>query len=331
MYATPLAGIAESLRSALSALQGFFAGLASVAWAPLAAGLLLHGAFLTLESRAWFNVLRAAYPAELFRWRNLWAAYFVGMGVNSVVPARPGAVAKLFLAKQSVPNLSYPAIASSVLVETIFVMVTGVAVLLYAMTQGVFPDLPALPSLAVDLGFLARHPDFALFAVTALAVLVLVVIAVLSVRVKAFWAHTRQGLTILRDRGRYVRQVVLLQVVALLARLAGFWFLLEAFHIGASLRNVLLVMAVLGLSGLVPFTPGGAGAQQALLAVVFAGIASGSTLAAYAVGQQLSMAAFNAGVGLLALALVFRTTDWRSVIRRGREERSRSEEPLRAA
>lgn len=328
----PIGGLIDSARGFGGAVEAFVSSLAAVAWGPLIAGLLLHGLFLTLESRAWFNVLRAAYPAERFRWRNLWAAYFVGMGVNSVIPARPGAAAKLFLAKQSVPNSSYPAIASSVLVESLFVMVTGVVVLVYAMTEGVLPELPELPSLAVfDLGFVARHPDFALFALTAFAVLVLVLIAVLSVRVKAFWAHTRQGLTILSDRWRYARQVVLLQAVALLARFAGFWLLLEAFHIGASVRNVLLVIAVLGLSGLVPFTPGGAGAQQALLAVVFGGVASGSALAAYSVGQQLSIAAFNVLVGMLALALVFRTTDWRSVIRRGREERRAADEPVGAA
>jgi uncharacterized membrane protein YbhN (UPF0104 family) len=312
----------EILRAIGGAIQAFLSSLAAVSWGLLVAGVLLHGAFLTLQSRAWFNVLRAAYPAERFRWRNLWAAYLVGMGINSVVPARPGALAKLFLAKQSVPNSSYPAIASSVLVEALFTAVTSTLVLVYATTQGVFPDLPDLPSIAaLDLAFLARHPDFVLFALTALMVVVLVVIAVLSVRVKAFWARTRQGLTILTDRWRYVREVVLLQVVAWFARFAGFWLLLEAFHIGASVRNVLLVIAVQGVSGLVPFTPGGAGAQQALLAVVFAGLASQSAVAAYSVGQQLSIVAFNVGVGLLALALVFRTTDWRSVLRRGQEER----------
>lgn len=313
----------DALRAFGGALEAFFSSLAAVSWAPLLGGVLLHGAFLTFQSRAWFNVLRAAYPAERFRWRNLWAAYLVGMGINSVVPARPGALAKVFLARQSVPNSSYPAIASSVLVEALFMAVTSTLVLIYATTQGVFPDLPELPSIAVlDLEFLARHPDFVLFALTALVVLALALIGFLSVRVKAFWARIRQGLTILGDRRRYAREVVLLQTLGWLARFAGFWLLLEAFHIEASVRNVLLVIAVQGVSGLVPFTPGGAGAQQALLAVVFAGLASQSAIAAYSVGQQLSIVAFNVGVGLLALALVFRTTDWRSVVRRGAEERA---------
>lgn len=322
MDVMPIADLGDSVRVFAGAAETFLTSLTAAAWGYLAAGLLLHGAFLTLESRAWFNVLRAAYPAELPRWRNIWAAYLVGMGLNSVIPARPGALVKLFLAKQSVPNSSYPAIVSSALVEAIFILATGIVVLVYAMTQNVFPDLPDLPRIAVpDLGFLVRDPDFAVFLLTALVVAALIVIGFLSVRVKAFWARTRQGVTILMDRSRYARQVVLLQVVALLARFAGFWCLLEAFHIQASVRNVLLVMAVLGLSGLIPFTPGGAGAQQALLAVVFAGLASGSDLAAYSIGQQLSIAGFNAAVGLLALVLVFRTSDWRSLVRRAREER----------
>ena len=46
-----------------------------------------------------------------------------------------------------------------------------------------------------------------------------------------------------------------------------------------------------------PFTPGGAGVQQALLVKVFAGIAAGATVAAYSVGQQIAIAAFSLGLG----------------------------------
>ena len=41
-------------------------------------------------------------------------------------------------------------------------------------------------------------------------------------------------------------------------------------------------------------------------------------------GQQLSIVAFNVAVGFLALALVFRTTDWRSVVREARGEERRA-------
>jgi uncharacterized membrane protein YbhN (UPF0104 family) len=329
---SPVGAFGDSFRSFFDAVDAYVANLVAISWTLLAIALVLHFGYLTVRTRAWFNALRAAYPAERFRWRNIWAAQVVGTGINSVIPARAGEVAKLYLAKQSVPNSTYPAVGSSFLVEAIFDCVLGALLIAFALTQGVFPDLPDLPSLpAFDLAFLAQHPRFTLFLVTFLAVAALALIAVLSVRVKAFWARVRQGLTILRDRRRYLREVVALQLVGWFLRLAGFWLLLEAFDIGGSLNAALLVMAVQSLSTLVPFTPGGAGAQQALLAVVFAGVATGPQVAAYSVGQQIAIAAFNAALGFAALAFVFRTTDWRSIVRQGRADRAREEETAAAA
>ena len=97
--------------------------------------------------------------------------------------------------------------------------------------------------------------------------------ALLSVRAKAFWERVRQGFTILRDRDRYVREVFLVQLGGWGFRFAAFWMLLEAFNVGGSVKNVLLVLGVNAVSAAVPFTPQGAGVQQALLTKVFAGTA----------------------------------------------------------
>lgn len=95
----------------------------------------------------------------------------------------------------------------------------------------------------------------------------------------------------------------------------------------ASVRNVLLVLAVQSLSTLVPITPAGAGAQKALLVVVFAGLAAGSQVAAYSVGQQIATVAVSVALGFAALALVFGTTDWCGTIARGRADRAAEEAP----
>jgi hypothetical protein len=71
----------------------------------------------------------------------------------------------------------------------------------------------------------------------------------------------------------------------------------------------------------VPFTPGGAGVQQALLVKIFAGTASTSIVAAYSVGQQIAIAAFTALVGLGAVVFVFRFRSFREVIAAGRDSR----------
>jgi hypothetical protein len=72
----------------------------------------------------------------------------------------------------------------------------------------------------------------------------------------------------------------------------------------------------------VPFTPGGAGVQQALLVKVFAGTAAGATVAAYSVGQQVAIAATTFALGFAALVFIFRIRSFKEVVARGREERA---------
>jgi len=150
--------------------------------------------------------------------------------------------------------------------------------------------------------------------------------ALLSARVRAFWARVKQGLTIIFDRRRYLRQVWGVQAIAWLFRFTAFWFMLEAFNIGASPRNVLLVLGVNAISAALPFTPGGAGAQQALLVQIFGSSTNSATVAAYSVGQQIAIAAFSFGVGFLALVFIFRIRSFKEVIQRGREERDAEKE-----
>jgi uncharacterized membrane protein YbhN (UPF0104 family) len=131
----------------------------------------------------------------------------------------------------------------------------------------------------------------------------------------------RQGLTILFDRRRYLREVWLVQLGAWAFRFTAFWFLLDAFRVGGSVRNVLLVLGVNAVAALVPFTPGGAGVQQALLVKVFGGAVSGATLAAYSVGQQIAIAITTFAVGFAAIVLIFRFRSFKEVIAAGRAAR----------
>lgn len=320
------AALGDSFRSFFDSVEAFLANLAAVSWGLLALGLLLHAGYVTVRTRAWFNVVRAAYPGTPVRWRDLWAAYAVGFGVNSVLPARVGEVARLYLAHGSVRGATYSTLAATFLVEAIFDAALGALVIVFALTQGLLPDLPDLSRIpGIGLSWIPRNPELALFVLTLVAVVVLAALGLLSMRVRAFWARVRQGVVILRDRRRYLREVVAWQAAAWSLRFAGFWLILAAFGMPASVRTVLLVLAVQSMSTLIPLTPQGAGAQQALLVVVFAGLAAGPAVAAYSVGQQVAIVAVNVALGFVALALVFRTTDWRRVIARGREGRAAEE------
>jgi uncharacterized membrane protein YbhN (UPF0104 family) len=159
---------------------------------------------------------------------------------------------------------------------------------------------------------------FTLFFLTVLGIGFLVGFALLSARVRAFWQRVRQGFAILRDRGRYQREMATWQFASWIFRFGSYWALLDAFHIGGSVRNALLVLAVQVVASVFPFTPGGLGVQQALLLTIFAG---NPDITAFSVGQQIATAVVSAAMGFAALVLIFRLKSFREVIARGKEHR----------
>jgi uncharacterized membrane protein YbhN (UPF0104 family) len=316
----PFADLASSFNSFFDSARAFFNHLADIHWTPfmIALGFLL--AMQLARAWAWRNVLRAAYPARRISFLRLGAAYLAGAGINAVVPAHAGDVTKVFLVKRQIPDSSYPAVTSSFLVQSVFDTSVGLLVLLYAISQGLLPPLPQLPHLpAFEISFWADHPQTFLIVTGVLLAAIAVGIYFLAHHVRRFWVRVRQGLVILTMPRRYLREVATWQGIGWLCRFTAFWFFLEAFGIGGSIGNVMLVMSVQAIANIIPLTPGGAGAQQALLVATLTG-PSRSAVLSFSVGTQIAMAAWSVVLGFTAILLVFRTTDWRGLIRQAQEE-----------
>ncbi|HEY1777821.1 MAG TPA: lysylphosphatidylglycerol synthase transmembrane domain-containing protein [Solirubrobacteraceae bacterium] len=319
--------LSHSFSEFFDAVGSFFSDLAAVHWGALLLGALFFVLNLTLRSRAIFNSMRAAYPRARIQWRRIWGAYFAAVGFNNVVPARGGDVIKLFLAKSSIPDSTYATVAASIYTEAPFDITLSVIILIFAFTQGVFPKPPDFAKLdAFDLSFLASNFRLTLFLITLVGVAGIVAFAFLSRRVVAFWARLQQGLTILRDRRRYLRQVIFFQVLAWFSRAAAFWCFLDAFRIGGSVRNVMLVFAINSVAGLIPLAPGGVGIQQALYVKVFK---HATQIVAYSVGQQIVIAVLTAGIGLFSVLFIFRFRSFKEVIHAGRADRAQEKRPRR--
>jgi uncharacterized membrane protein YbhN (UPF0104 family) len=313
--------IGSTISSFLSNAGKFFSQLANLKWIWLLAGLVFYGLYLLLRSRALFNAVQAAYPGERVRWRDVWGGYMVGYAVNNVFPLGGGNIAQLFLTRTAIPNSSYPTIAAALSTGVIFDWLIGLVVMAFAFTQGVFPKPPDFSKLpAFDISFFASHMRFTLFLLTALGIGFMVGFAVLSARVRAFWQRVRQGFTILRDRRRYRREMAAWQFASWIFRFAAYWSLLDAFHIGGSVRNALLVLGVQVVASVFPFTPGGAGVQQALLLAIFS---HNPNVASFSVGQQIATAVLSSVLGFASLVLIFRFRSFREVLERGREHRRR--------
>jgi uncharacterized membrane protein YbhN (UPF0104 family) len=331
----PTADLQSSFTRFFEAAGEFFRHLSQIHWTTFGLALLCLLAMQLARAWAWRNVLRAAYPQERIPFTGLAAAYLAGAGINAIIPARAGDVTKVFLAKRQIPNSSYPAVTSSFLVQTVFDTSIGILVLLYAITQGLLPPLPRIPQLpAFEIAFWADHPRIIAIVVVALLVAIAVGVFLLAHRVRRFWARVRQGLVILGQPRRYLREVAAWQGLGWLCRFAAFWFFLEAFGIDGSIGNVMLVMSVQAIANIVPFTPGGAGAQQALLVATLHG-PSRTAVLSFSVGTQIAMAAWSVVLGFAAIVIGFRTTDWRGLIKQAEadadeEKAARAEEPAEA-
>jgi uncharacterized membrane protein YbhN (UPF0104 family) len=316
----PFADFASSFEAFGRRAAEFFGNLSQIDWSAFALALCFLAAMQLARAWAWRNVLQAAYPDVRISYLRLSAAYLAGAGINAILPAHAGDVTKVFLAKRQIPGSSYPAVTSSFLVQTVFDTTVGVLVLAYAIAQGLLPEPPRLPDLpAFELSFWAEHPQVFLIVLGATLLAIAIGIYLLAHRVRRFWDRVKQGVAILRTPRRYLREVAAWQGVGWLCRFAAFWFFLEAFGIGGSFGNVLLVMSVQAIANIVPFTPGGAGAQQALLVATLHG-PSRTAVLSFSVGTQIAMAAWSVLLGFAAMLLVFRTTDWRGLIRQAEDE-----------
>jgi uncharacterized protein (TIRG00374 family) len=303
----------DSLQSFWHATVAFWHGLTGVAFDALAIALLLHLGNLLLRTRAWRNILQAAHPRTYVRWRPIAGAYLAGVGANSIVPARVGDVMKVYLANRSIEGSSYPTVVSSLLAETAFDAVVGVVILAWAYSTGTVPHLPALRHLAAfEWSFFANHVRILL----ALLALALIAIGVFFGRIErhvtAFYARVRAGLAILGQPRRYLRSVVSYQAAGWVLRVGSMYWFLEAFHIHASVRNALLALIAGSVSTALPLTPGGAGTQQALLVYMFRNVAAPSAVLSFSVGMQFAITAFNAIVGGIVIAVIFRRLPWKA-------------------
>jgi uncharacterized membrane protein YbhN (UPF0104 family) len=321
----PAADLRSSFEFFFDRAAEFFRNLSEIHWTSFGIALLCLLAMQLARAWAWRNVLKAAYPEQRIPYLPLAAAYLAGAAINAIIPAHAGDVTKVFLVKRQIPDSSYPAVTSSFLVQTVFDTSVGILVLLYAITQGLLPPLPRIPNLpAFEISFWADNPQILAATVAGLLILTAVGIYYLAHRVRRFWARVKQGVVILTEPRRYMREVFAWQGIGWLFRFAAFWFFLEAFGIGGSIGNVMLVMSVQAIANIVPFTPGGAGAQQALLVATLQGPTRAAVLS-FSVGTQIAMAFWSVVLGFAAMLLVFRTTDWRGLIKQAQDERAEEE------
>ena len=295
------------IHSVFHAIGVFLDHLASVEWKWLGLGVLCHLAKLVAVSRAWRNIIRAAYPDRPVRWPQMFGAYVAGTGVNALIPARGGDVVRLYLAKHRIEGSTYTTLVSTSLLQTLFDMALAGCIVVWAITQHVLPGgkvlrSPDLPSL--DWGWAFRHPTAGLILIGLLLLFGTALVAWIAERVDHFKAKVAQGFAAFQDRSYYLRRVVFWQLADWSLRLATVFFFLRAFGIPATLHNALLVQVSQSLATIFPVSPAGIGTEQALLVYIFRNVTSKSVALSFSVGMRITLIVVNAIVGFTAILLM---------------------------
>jgi len=304
------------------AVSVFFHHLAQVSWAPLGIALACHVLKLLVRARAWQNIVRAAYPDGGLRYRTAAGAYVAGVGVNSIAPARGGDLIKLYLVKHRMADATYPTLAATLVVETMFDFVVAGSLMVWALSIGVLPTHQVYSRIpTVDWKFFLRHERATAIGLAALALVVVALVLLARRRVEDFWSRVRLGFVILGDRRRFFFGVIVPQAVSWVLRLASLFFFLRAFGVKATVHNALLVQVVDSLATLFPATPGGAGTKQGLIVYLFRRSAISRTLLlAFSVGMNIAVTVANVVLGLVTIGLMARTLSFGKLRRRAAEE-----------
>ena len=219
-----------------------------------------------MRTRAWRNIIAAAYPETRVRWRSVLGAYLGGVGLNALTPARGGDVLKLYLVKHRIEGSTYPTLAATLVAETLFDAFVGLGLLVWAIHLGVLPSLDALDRIpSIDWGWPLQYPRVAEAGALVLGIVIGALLVIATRRVRAFWRRVAQGFAIVRRPRTYLLHVVTWQALSWAFRLAGVYWMLRAFDVPASVHNALLVQLAQSMSTVLPITPGGAGTEQGLL------------------------------------------------------------------
>ena len=210
----------------------FLDHLTDVEFKALAIALLLQALRLAVRTRAWRNIIAAAYPHTPVRWRSVLGAYLGGVGLNAITPACSGDVLKLFLVKHRVEGSTYPTLGATLVVETLFDAAVGIGLLIWASTLGVLPNIHSLPDLPnIDVRWVFEHPRYLGTIALVLGIAIGALLVWATQHVRAFWARVGQGFAILRDAPGYFQHVVLWQALSFVLRIATIYWMLRAFHL----------------------------------------------------------------------------------------------------
>ena len=299
----------------LDGVDAFLDQIGSVDFLPLALAIGCHLLKMACTSRAWRNVLAAAYPETRVPWVPIYGAYLAGVGINAIIPARAGDAVRIVLAHRAIPGSTYTTVVSSTLVLSFFDMFAASIFLGWALSTDQLPGLDVLARFeSFDFAWILARPLLLDLVIAGVIVVAGVVGFWIAGHVADFREHVGQAFRVFSPPTRYLGRVATWQAADWGLRILTIWFLLDAFNIPQTLENAALTQVSSSVATLFPITPAGVGTEQAFLLYVLSGVASASVLLAFSVGAKLTLTLTNVVAGFTAIALTLRTVRFKKAL-----------------
>ena len=273
----------------------------------IVAGLFFQTIQTTLTALSWYFILAAGYPDGGVRYRDILAAYAAGVAMNGFLPANIGTFASLLMYVALIRGATFSGVVGATVVQKIFYTVIGALVYVY-----LFASVPGTFSL--QLGVVEAHRLLVPLLIVAAAALVALLVKMFWGRVKVLWEKAKQGGAILANKRDYVIKVLLPSFGSWLAKLAVIAVFLAAYSIPVTFHTIMSVVGGNSLANTVSFTPGGVGVTQAVNSVSLSSVTSTTNAAAYSLGQQLIVTAWNVVFAIVLVTWVFGWTGGKQLV-----------------
>ena len=270
-------------------------------------GLSFQTVQTVLTAVSWYFILAAGYPNGGVRFRDILAAYAAGVAMNGFLPANIGTIVTLLMYVALIRGSTFAGVLGATLVQKIFYTAIGVFVYLY-----LFLSVPGTFNL--QLGFIDNHRLLVPLLIVGVIVLLYLVVKKFWSKAEKLWDHAKQGGAILSNKRDYVVKVLLPSFGSWLAKLAVIGIFLAAYNIPVTFHTIMSVVGGNSLANSVSFTPGGVGVTQAVNSVSLSEVTSPTNAAAYSLGQQIIVTAWNCVFALVLVVWVFGWTGGRQLV-----------------
>jgi uncharacterized membrane protein YbhN (UPF0104 family) len=274
----------------------------------LVAGLAAQTIQTTFTALAWLPILRYAYPNAEIPFKPVLASYAVGVALNGFLPANIGTFVMMFLFLTFIPGSTFPGVFAGWLVHKIFFTLAGGFVYLY-----LFLSVPE--AWDIELGNISDHPFFAVIIIGGAAILLLIVGRIFWQKVKKLWEKAKAGGRILSYPRVYFLRVFLPELVGWSAKLAVTGIFLAAYGIPVTFHTIMSVIGGNSVANVASFTPGAVGITQAVNTASLSDVTDPTTAAAYSLGQQLIVTAWNQVFAIVLLVSAFGWTGGKQLVR----------------